>query len=362
MSDERTIEARIYERLSKVIDPELGRSVTDLGMIAAIDATPVAGETNTYDVRVRVELTVEGCPLSQTITNQINGAVASYPDATLIPSIEVGSMSQDKLTQLVAGLKAERKQNPFNKPGIKTRIFAIASGKGGVGKSFVTGAIATELSRHGHKVGVLDADITGPSIPKMFGMSGRHVHALGNLMLPEISEHGVKIMSSNLLLQNETDPVLWRGPVIAGAIRQFWSETSWGPIDYLMVDMPPGTGDVPLTVFQSLPVDGIVVVASPQELVSMIVAKAVNMAEMMKVPMLGIVENMSYIVCPDCGKHINVFGDSHVDEVAAKHHLPVLAKCPIDPQLAALSDAGMIETYGGQFLEGAADACEKLLK
>ena len=164
------------------------------------------------------------------------------------------------------------------------RVIAVLSGKGGVGKSFVTGAIATELARHGHKVGVLDADITGPSIPKMFGMSGRHVHALGNLMLPEISEHGVKVMSSNLLLQNETDPVLWRGPVIAGAIRQFWSETSWGPIDYLLVDMPPGTGDVALTVFQSLPVDGIVIVTSPQDLVSMIVAKAVNMAEKMNVP------------------------------------------------------------------------------
>ena len=242
------------------------------------------------------------------------------------------------------------------------RVIAVLSGKGGVGKSFVTGAIATELARHGHKVGVLDADITGPSIPKMFGMSGRHVHALGNLMLPEISEHGVKVMSSNLLLQNEPDPVLWRGPVIAGAIRQFWSETSWGPIDYLLVDMPPGTGDVALTVFQSLPVDGIVIVTSPQDLVSMIVAKAVNMAEKMNVPILGIVENMSYIECPDCGKKISVFGESHVDEVAAKHGLPVLAKCPIDPQLAACSDAGMIEAYPGQYLEGAADACEKLLK
>ena len=179
---------------------------------------------------------------------------------------------------------------------------------------------------------------------------------------PIQSRMGIDVMSINLLVENEEDPVVWRGPVIAGAVKQFWTDVVWKDVDFLFVDMPPGTGDVPLTVFQSLPVDGIVVVASPQELVSMIVAKAVNMAEMMKVPMLGIVENMSYIVCPDCGKHINVFGDSHVDEVAAKHHLPVLAKCPIDPQLAALSDAGMIETYGGQFLEGAADACEKLLK
>ena len=223
------------------------------------------------------------------------------------------------------------------------RVIAVLSGKGGVGKSFVTGAIATELARHGHKVGVLDADITGPSIPKMFGMSGRHVHALGNLMLPEISEHGVKVMSSNLLLQNETDPVLWRGPVIAGAIRQFWSETSWGPIDYLLVDMPPGTGDVALTVFQSLPVDGIVIVTSPQDLVSMIVGKAVKMAKMMDVPVVGIVENYSYFECPNCGKQVALFGQSKADEVAAQYELPVLAKLPIDPALAAAVDAGKIE-------------------
>ena len=169
-------------------------------------------------------------------------------------------------------------------------------------------------------------------------------------------------MSINLLLPNETDPVVWRGPVIAGAVTQFWTDVQWDNVNYMFVDMPPGTGDVPLTVFQSLPVAGVVVVTSPQELVGMIVDKAVNMADMMHVPVLGIVENMAYYTCPDCGKHINVFGNSHVDEVAAKHHLPVLAKCPIDPKLAELSDAGMIETYGGEFLEGAADACEKLLK
>ena len=205
-----------------------------------------------------------------------------------------------------------------------------------------------------------DAPNPNSSVKKVIGVvSGKG--GVGKSMTSQ-SRMGIDVMSINLLVENEEDPVVWRGPVIAGAVKQFWTDVVWKDVDFLFVDMPPGTGDVPLTVFQSLPVDGIVVVASPQELVSMIVAKAVNMAEMMKVPMLGIVENMSYIVCPDCGKHINVFGDSHVDEVAAKHHLPVLAKCPIDPQLAALSDAGMIETYGGQFLEGAADACEKLLK
>lgn len=224
------------------------------------------------------------------------------------------------------------------------RVIAVLSGKGGVGKSLVTGSLAIELQRGGNKVGVLDADITGPSIPKMFGMSGRHAHGIGNLLLPEISDHGVKVMSSNLLLQNETDPVLWRGPVIAGAIRQFWSETSWGPLDYLLVDMPPGTADVALTVFQSLPVDGIVIVTSPQDLVSMIVAKAVNMAEKMNIPVLGIVENMSYATCPDCGKKIEIFGHSKLDEVAEQYGLKILGRLPINPAFAAACDTGTLES------------------
>ena len=197
------------------------------------------------------------------------------------------------------------------------RVIAVLSGKGGVGKSLVTGALAVELARGGAKVGIL--------------------------LLPEISAHGIKVMSSNLLLEHETDPVLWRGPVIAGAIRQFWSETSWGPLDYLLVDMPPGTGDVALTVFQSLPVDGIVIVTSPQDLVSMIVAKAVNMAEKMNVPVLGVVENMSYVTCPDCGKKIEVFGKSKLDAVAGEYQVDVLGRVPIDPALAAACDAGTFE-------------------
>ena len=239
------------------------------------------------------------------------------------------------------------------------RVIAVLSGKGGVGKSLVTGSLAVELNRRGHTVGVLDADITGPSIPKMLGMSGRRASGFGNLLLPEVSSTGIKVMSSNLLLANETDPVLWRGPVIAGAIKQFWSDTSWGPLDYLLVDMPPGTGDVALTVFQSLPVDGIVVVTSPQDLVSMIVAKAVNMADKMNVPILGIVENMSYVVCPDCGKKIEVFGQSKLDEVAATYNLKVLGRLPIDPALALACDAGAIEeSLPADLLPEAVAACE----
>lgn len=256
--------------------------------------------------------------------------------------------------------RAPQHEPPHAKSHIK-KVIGVVSGKGGVGKSMTSAMMAVSMRRKGYKVGVLDADITGPSIPKLFGVHGPAMGTEDGIN-PVESHTGIKIMSINLLLEDEEAPVVWRGPVIAGAVKQFWQEVIWDDVDFLFVDMPPGTGDVPLTVFQTLPVDGIIIVSSPQELVGMIVGKAVQMAEMMKVPILGIVENMSYVLCPDCGKHINVFGDSHVDEVAAKHGLPVLAKCPIDPELARLSDAGLIETYGGQYLEGAADACEKLLK
>lgn len=247
-----------------------------------------------------------------------------------------------------------------NKNSHVKKVIAVVSGKGGVGKSTVTSMMAMAMRRLGHTVGILDADITGPSIPQAFGL---HEPALGSDdgILPAVTKEGVKVMSINLLLPNETDPVVWRGPVVAGAVKQFWSDVCWGDVDYLFVDLPPGTGDVPLTVFQTLPVDGIIVVASPQELVSLIVTKAVKMAEMMNIPILGIVENMSYITCPDCGKKISVFGESHVDEVAAKHGLKVLAKMPIDPRLAQNADQGVIEAFEGDYLDGAADAVEALL-
>ena len=238
------------------------------------------------------------------------------------------------------------------------KIIAIANQKGGVGKTLVSSMLAVSMQRNNKKVGILDADITGPSIPKAFGIKEK---AQGTELgiIPVKSKMGIDVMSVNLLLENDTDPVVWRGPVIAGVVKQFWTDVIWKDVDYLFVDMPPGTGDVPLTVFQSLPVDGIVVVASPQELVSMIVAKAVNMAEMMKVPMLGIVENMSYIVCPDCGKKISVFGESHLDEVAAQLGLPVLARLPIDPAVAQACDNGQMETVSTDCLDPVIQAIEK---
>ena len=260
---------------------------------------------------------------------------------------------------------SDRKQESLlaepNKNSQVKKVIAVVSGKGGVGKSTVTSMLAMAMHKLGYKTAILDADITGPSIPKAFGL---HEQIVGSDdgMLPAVTPEGIKVMSINLLLEDEEAPVVWRGPVIAGAVKQFWQEVIWDDVDFLFVDMPPGTGDVPLTVFQTLPVDGIIIVSSPQELVGMIVGKAVQMAEMMKVPILGIVENMSYVLCPDCGKHINVFGDSHVDETGKKYHLPVLAKMPLNPEFAKEADAGMIETFAGDYLDGAADAVAKLLK
>ncbi len=239
------------------------------------------------------------------------------------------------------------------------KVIGVVSGKGGVGKSLVTSMLATTLRRRENAVAVLDADITGPSIPKCFGLKGMAM-ADENGLYPRETKTGIKVMSINLLLEEETAPVVWRGPVIAGAIKQFWTDVVWGDVDYMFVDMPPGTGDAPLTVFQSLPLDGIIIVTSPQELVSMIVSKAVEMAKLMNIPVLGLVENMSYVQCPDCGKRISVFGESHIDEVAAKYALPVLGKLPIDPTLASACDRGIIELFGGDWLEKAADIVENL--
>ena len=233
------------------------------------------------------------------------------------------------------------------------KVYGVVSGKGGVGKSMVACQLAVLMSRRGHKVGVMDADVTGPSVPRAFGV---HQRAMADErgMLPVPSRDGIQLMSVNLLLENETDPVLWRGPIIGGVVTQFWSEVVWD-VDYLFIDMPPGTGDVSLSVFQSIPLDGIIVVASPQELVGMVVEKAVRMAEMMDVPIVGVVENMSYVTCPDCGRRISLFGEGKTEAAAARHGLELVARLPIDPQLAALVDAGEIESFQGDWLNGLAD-------
>jgi Mrp family chromosome partitioning ATPase len=228
------------------------------------------------------------------------------------------------------------------------KVIGIVSGKGGVGKSLVTSMLAVEMNRRGYKTAILDADITGPSIPKAFGINEKAISKDGKNIIPVKSKKGIEIISLNVLLDKGSDPVVWRGPIIAGTVKQFWSNVIWDNIDYMFVDMPPGTGDVPLTVFQSLPIDGIVVVTSPQELVSMIVEKAVRMAEIMNIPIRGLVENMSYFKCPDCNKEHKIFGDSNIEKIADKHGLKVLTKLPVDPEIAKLVDNGMIEEYKGE--------------
>ena len=246
---------------------------------------------------------------------------------------------------------------PQNAGSNVKHVIGVVSGKGGVGKSLVTGLMATLLKRRGYATAVLDADITGPSIPRMFGV---HEKAMGcdEGILPAESKTGVKLMSINLLLEHDTDPVVWRGALIAGTVKQFWTDVLWGDVDFMFVDMPPGTGDVPLTVFQSLPVDGIIIVASPQELVVMIVEKAVNMAKMMNISVLGVVENMSWIACPDCGKKIYPFGEGKTLQVAQAHSLPLLAQLPIQPELASACDKGLVELFNENWLDGAADVVE----
>lgn len=302
------------------------------------DKEKVCGETSCG------EASCEGCSSAAPEPAETEGCTS---DCSSCPSAgNCGSQPQSFLEET----------NSFN--DIK-KVIGVVSGKGGVGKSMVTSLMAVNMQRRGYKTAILDADITGPSIPKAFGTKEKATaNELG--IFPIKTKTGIGTMSVNNLLENDTDPVVWRGPVIAGTVKQFWTDVLWGDVDYMFVDMPPGTGDVPLTVFQSLPVDGIIVVTSPQELVSMIVGKAVKMAEMMNIPVLGLVENMSYFKCPDCGREYPVFGESRLEEVAAEYGVDVLGRLPIDPKLAAACDKGMIELFEGDWLDGAADKVEKL--
>lgn len=239
------------------------------------------------------------------------------------------------------------------------KVIAVVSGKGGVGKSLVTSMLAVSMNRMGYQTAVLDADVTGPSIPKEFGIT-KKAEATELGIMPVKTKTGIHIMSVNLLLENDTDPVVWRGPLISGMVKQFWTDVMWDDVDYMFIDMPPGTGDVPLTVFQSLPVDGIIIVTSPQELVSMIVSKAVKMADMMNIPVIGLVENMSYLQCPDCHKEIKVFGDSHIEQIAKTYQISTIAKLPLNPAIAELCDKGMIELFDGDYLKEVVSKIEKM--
>ena len=260
---------------------------------------------------------------------------------------------------------AEREKPDFkaapNKLSHIKKVIGVVSGKGGVGKTMVTSLLAVQMQRSGYKTAILDADVTGPSVPKAFGINGKAVTGEAGL-LPAKSKTGIDVMSVNLLLESDTDPVVWRGPVISGVVKQFWTDVVWGDVDYMFVDLPPGTGDVPLTVFQSLPIDGIIIVTSPQELVTMIVGKAVKMARMMYIPILGLVENMSYALCPDCGKKIQMFGESKLDETAKQYGITSIDSLPVDPALSALCDKGDIESFENNYLSGLSEELKKLAK
>ncbi len=327
-------ESEIMEALKTVIDPELGRSIVDLQMIKELKISPEGV------VSFTLALTVPSCPLRDQIKKSAQAAVMKVAGVTEV-AITLGSMT-DEERKAVFGKAAPQlpKLNQFNKID---NMIAIMSGKGGVGKSSLTAMLATALTNRCQKVGVLDADITGPSIPKLFGLPVGGVRSGAQGLLPPVTSLGIKIMSINLLVDNEDAAVIWRGPMISSAINQFWTDVLWGKLDYLLVDLPPGTSDAALTVMQSLPISGVILVTTPQQLSAMVVRKAVSMLAQLNKPVLGIVENMSYYLCPDTGKKHEIFGPSHAELVATACNAPVLARLPIDPQITALGDAGQIE-------------------
>lgn len=341
MGDVHLIEQAIRERLNKVIDPELGRSIVELGMVPGITITPVDSAANAYDVTVQVELTVEGCPLSQTIAQQIEQAVASCPDATLTPHIEISSMSPDKLADLVGRLKAERRQNPFTKPGVKTRIFAIASGKGGVGKSSVTANLAATFAASGLDTAVIDADIYGFSIPRLFGVDSQPTNLNGMLM--PVTAWGVKMISIGMFAGADR-AILWRGPRLQRSLEQFLSDVWWGDPDVLLLDLAPGTGDMAISVAQALPNAELVVVTTPQPSASDIAVRSGLVALQVPMQVRGVVENMSYF--EHNGERLEIFGVGGGQRVsdqlthALGYDVPLMAQLPLEPQLRETGEAG----------------------
>jgi len=349
----------VMERLRGVLDPEIGLSIVDLNMVRDI---VVADGT----VAVKIALTVAHCPLAKTLQTDVENAVRKLEGIKSV-KVDTTSMTRKELDELKSKLQAKStssipKTGPtvgsgierLGKRGVRS-IIAIISGKGGVGKSFVTSVLASELRRRGYEVGVLDADLTGPSIAKVLGASGKPYKGANGSIVPVKTRTGIKVMSINLVLDDPSMPVIWRGPIVNSVIRQLYWDVDWGDLHYLLVDLPPGTSDAPLTVFQSLPLDGVIVVSSPQDLASMIVSKAVNMAKKMDAPILGLVENMSYLKCPSCGERVNLFGESKGEKLASSLGLPFLGAIPLDPIIALLSDEGKIEDYSTPIIASIAD-------
>ncbi len=321
---------QIKEALTQVIDPELNGNIVDMGMVQEITVT---GD----HVEITLALTTPGCPLRQSLQEQTQGAAFSVPGVETV-TVNITSMTDDQRQELKARLSPARQ---FNMIG---RMVAVMSGKGGVGKSSVTALLAAALRRQGHTVGVLDADVTGPSIPRLFGIKGP-VPGVPLGILPIETKSGIKVMSTNLMLEEEDMAIIWRGPVMSSTIRQFWDDVLWGRVEYLLVDLPPGTSDITLTAMQTFPLDGVILVTMPQGLSSMVVRKTVHMSQSLEIPILGIVENMSYFPSPETGTRFEIFGPSHTDAVAEAAKAPVIGRLPIDPTLTALADAGEIEQY-----------------
>lgn len=348
--------SRIVEGLRDVLDPEIGINIVDLNMVRDVSI-------DHGDVKVTIALTVPHCPLAKTLQTDVEKALKRLGDVTSV-RVETTSMSKTELETLRKMLQSRVAQPtmPAQKtsvgPGIERlgkrgirNIIAIISGKGGVGKSFVTSMLASELRRQGYEVGVLDADLTGPSIAKVFGLHDKPVKGPTGAIIPIRTRTGIKVMSINLVLEDPSMPVIWRGPIVNSVIRQLYWDVDWGDLHYLLVDLPPGTSDAPLTVFQSLPLDGVIVVSSPQDLASMIVGKAVNMAKKMDAPLLGLVENMSHLICPHCSERVKLFGDPQGEKLAQSLGIPFLGDVPLDPDIARLSDEGLIEEYSSPTIE-----------
>ena len=350
----------VLECLRNVLDPEIGRNIVELNMVRDI-------AIDDGNVTVKIALTVAHCPMAKTLQSDVESAVKKLSHVTSV-RVDTTTMTRKELEDLKTKLQASvasaslprepGKVGPgierLGKRGIRN-IIAVISGKGGVGKSFVTSALATELRRRGYETGVLDADLTGPSIAKVLGVAGKPSKGNDGKILCLKTRNGIKVMSINLVLDDPSMPVIWRGPIVNSVIRQLYWDVDWGDLHYLLVDLPPGTSDAPLTVFQSLPLDGVVVVSSPQDLASMIVSKAVNMAKKMDAPILGLVENMSYLKCPSCGEKINVFGVPNGKNFAANLGIPFLGSIPLDPRISNLSDAGNIDDYSDPTISGVVD-------